>query len=97
MEELEEKNIKANKPTKVCTGCGRELPLSAFNLNNHSKDGHMGICKECRRRHKNAPTDSKGNPLAQFTARQLMDELYVRGYRGELKYTQIHIIKLGEH
>jgi len=69
MEELEEKNIEANKPTKVCTGCGRELPLWAFNLNNHSKDGHMSICKECRRRHKNAPTDSKSNPLAQFTAR----------------------------
>lgn len=96
MEELEEKNIKANKPTKVCTGCGRELPLSAFNLNNHSKDGHMGICKECRRRHKNAPTDSKGNPLAQFTARELMRELKARGYEGILEYTTVQRINISD-
>lgn len=96
--EVVSENGTSDEKKKVCPGCGRELPLSAFNKHPRSADGHMKECKECTRRRLHSSKKSvKGNPLAQFTARQLMDELYVRGYRGELKYTQIHIIKLGEH
>jgi hypothetical protein len=34
--------------TKVCTKCGRGLPLSSFDLMPKSKDGRKGQCKECR-------------------------------------------------
>lgn len=34
--------------TKVCTVCGRELPLSQFSKSKTTKDGHENQCKECR-------------------------------------------------
>lgn len=33
--------------TKICTGCGRDLPLSAFNKTKNSKDGLQSTCREC--------------------------------------------------
>lgn len=33
---------------KVCSKCKRELPLSAFGRLHTSKDGFLGVCKECR-------------------------------------------------
>lgn len=33
--------------TKVCSKCGRELPLTKFSPNKTSKDGHIGRCKDC--------------------------------------------------
>lgn len=33
--------------TKVCSKCGRELPITEFALNKTSKDGHIGRCKDC--------------------------------------------------
>ncbi len=82
---------------KVCKGCGRELPLNQFPIHRRSKDGHTGICHDChRRRYRN--TIGKGdevNPLEKFTARQLGDELYRRGYKGELTYTEVHKFILG--
>ena len=35
---------------KRCTGCGRELPLSAFGKHSITKDGLNHQCKECNRR-----------------------------------------------
>ena len=35
--------------TKVCTKCGRELPLSEFVKQRKSKDGLMYWCKSCTR------------------------------------------------
>lgn len=83
--------VPLSAKTQVCESCGRELPLDDFPRH---RNGHMKVCKECRRRFHPA-TDSKVNPLEKFTARQLMDELYARGYRGELSYTQVHKIILG--
>ena len=34
--------------TKVCMKCGRELPLSEFTKNHHSKDGYYNLCKTCK-------------------------------------------------
>lgn len=33
--------------TKVCTRCGREMPLESFPKSIRSKDGYMSVCKEC--------------------------------------------------
>ena len=33
--------------TKVCSKCGRELPITKFALSKTSKDGHVGKCRDC--------------------------------------------------
>jgi hypothetical protein len=35
--------------TKVCSKCGELKPLSAFNKNKTSNDGHRSQCRECQR------------------------------------------------
>lgn len=79
--------------TKVCTKCGKQLPLSEFSKNNKSRDGLQWRCKSCQSEENRMRTRlSKGgfvNPeLAQFTPRQLIEELRNRGYKGTLTYTQ---------
>ena len=82
---------------KECSRCHRELPESEFYKNISSKDGLQCWCKSCTndydkyvRPFKNKEKMGDGNPaLAEFTPRQLIDELRKRGYTGELKYTQI--------
>lgn len=32
---------------KICRSCHRELPLSAFNKNCETRDGHKSRCREC--------------------------------------------------
>lgn len=34
--------------TKVCTKCGRELPIENFHINKSLKGGHDNTCKECK-------------------------------------------------
>ena len=34
--------------TKVCTKCGRELPIEKFYTNKSLKGGHDNTCKECK-------------------------------------------------
>lgn len=93
MSELEEKKVPL---TKVCKGCGRELPIEKFGKHAISSDGHLSECRECRRRKASTGKDVKGNPLAKFTARELMRELSLRGYEGTLEFTEVHKIKLGD-
>lgn len=82
---------------KVCKGCGRKLPLSSFAKHDKSSDGHMSECKECRRRKSSkALKESKVNPLAKFTARELMRELKARGYEGVLEYTTVQKINISD-
>ena len=40
-------NEEKKTTTKVCKTCGRELPIEQFAANVKSKDGHLGVCKEC--------------------------------------------------
>lgn len=76
--------------TKVCSKCGRELPLTKFSPNKASKDGHIGRCKDCvnayqreqyaRNKGKQAaqviPTTSPLNPkFADNTPRELQQEM----------------------
>lgn len=34
-------------PSKVCKRCGTEKPLSDFNKDRSTRDGHRGTCREC--------------------------------------------------
>ena len=35
--------------TKVCSKCGRELPIESFGKNHTCKDGRCGTCKDCKK------------------------------------------------
>lgn len=39
------------KSTKICSKCGRELPLIEFSKNKKAKDGLCCWCKECQKQH----------------------------------------------
>ena len=39
--------MEESAKTKVCSKCGRELPITEFALNKTSKDGHVGKCRDC--------------------------------------------------
>ncbi len=87
---MENQEIK----TKRCPKCGRELPLSEFYVKNSAADGLQPWCKECQKIASHNRFTSKAhcnhcNPdLAQFTPRQLIEELRHRGYTGEIQYVQ---------
>lgn len=84
---------------KICTECGRTLHISNFRPNRNSKDGYSHKCNECLheiktkamvkyRKNPLMPVSGNSGPLAQFTPRQLMEELHRRGYEGILTYVQ---------
>lgn len=91
-----------NQKTKVCTKCGRELPLDSF-YPGTNKDGRKSWCADCCRKYsinynrskKNA-ADTLNPALAEFTPQQLITELRARGYKGQLEYTEVkkHIIRV---
>lgn len=87
--------------TKKCTICGKTLPLSAFYLNSRSKDGHQACCKECHKQlskksYEASKEKLRTSRLADFTPRELMEELRRRGYEGKLTYTEVHTIELSK-
>lgn len=77
--------------TKVCSKCGRELPITEFALSKTCKYGHIGQCKDCvnkylRERYarkkgkqsplQNNPTAPKLNPkYIGITPRELQQEM----------------------
>ena len=38
-----------DEPTKKCSKCGRELPVSEYHKNKAQKDGLQTYCKECKK------------------------------------------------
>ena len=73
--------------TKRCKSCGQLLPIIAFKADPRSKDGHCHVCNACKAKGK------EGNPkLAEFTSRELMEELRARGYHSTLEYVQKYSI-----
>lgn len=72
--------------TKICKCCGKRLPIEDFET--YGK-GHRNICKICRRKESGASEKFKN-----FTARELIDELIFRGYKGSLKKIIVEDIKL---
>ena len=94
--------------TKKCKCCGRELPLSEFNMSGGGV--LLNTCKECMankqkegRKKKKQERDfeqeianAKKMRLADFTARDLMEELANRGIDGEMSipkttYTKVSL------
>ena len=88
--------------TKKCTGCNRELPLSAFGKASHTPDGLAYRCKGCTNaakreymRRKRGFDEIVPNPaLADFQPVDLINELRARGYSGTLQFTQTKTIKV---
>lgn len=92
---------------KTCRCCGRELPISNFKK---GRWGVVSVCNECDKQHRAENKQSRINRakqkiedvraenrqlcLADFTPRELMEELFRRGYRGKLEYTETHTIDL---
>lgn len=37
--------------SRHCPGCDRDLPLAAFGVNRHRKDGTMRTCRDCTNAH----------------------------------------------
>lgn len=52
---------------KICTKCGKELPLSEFHKNKRNKDGYEYQCKECRNKQMAADNKEKySNRIKQY-------------------------------
>lgn len=82
--------------TKICRICGVEKPITDFPKNKQYKDGYDTRCQCCRNvlqkdnyhARKKTPKGG-GNPaLADFTPRELIEELRARGYKGTLEFTK---------
>ena len=96
--------------TKVCSKCGRELPIESFGKNHTCKDCKNAYIKEWARKNKEKKKARKieeeriefegkykiytCKELAPFTPRELMLELKARGYTGDLLYQEV---KITEH
>ena len=101
--------MEANKTnesvqTKVCKICGRALPLSEFHKCRSGKFGVHSYCKECTKKIKAEKrlmeqkhlTEGCNPKLSEFTPRELIEELQIRGYKGDLYFEEIivHKVKL---
>lgn len=78
--------VEIVKEKKICKCCGRELPLSNFDKRG---GGYRNYCRECLRKE-----NGISERFAQFTSRELIEELRSRGYKGTLKYVKVEEIKL---
>lgn len=82
--------------TKICRVCGEEKPISDFPKYSRSTDGYDTRCKCCVNARQKANYHARkitpkggGNPaLADFTPRELIEELRTRGYKGTLEFTK---------
>lgn len=63
--------------TKVCTRCGRELPLESFGT--HKRCGVKHVCKECEHEARSAAKRKNARPLEKFHKEELIKELKMRG------------------
>ena len=87
-----ETTIEVHPHTKVCAGCGKELPLESFSKNPH---GYTRFCKECmgKKRGKKsatAPSGQEGSkaPLSGYETWELTAELKRRGFTGRLTHLE---------
>jgi len=98
-----EMNTATSAPqTKVCERCGRELPLDQFDRHYATKDKHTKICHECNTAAKKAgfrpkpiqapatahlAEEHKPSCIQEATDAELIAEIAVRGYKGNLSKT----------
>lgn len=92
---------------KKCRCCGRELPMSNFKK---GRWGYVSVCNDCDKQHRaenrqaridkakqkveDVRAENRQLCLKEFTARELMEELARRGYRGKLLFTQVQEIDI---
>ena len=91
-----------------CKNCGRELDESNFKLTRWGE--YSTVCKECvtkkmretktrmenekREAYIRANNEKRTLRLADFSPRELMEELARRGYTGKLTVTEVHEIDI---
>ena len=81
-------SIMENK-AKKCIECGKTLTLDHFRRTPLSPDGYAKACKLCANSKRTHGKNDDRNPaLINFKARELIDELRARGYRGTLRITK---------
>ena len=74
---------------KKCIKCGKTLTLDYFRRTPLSPDGYAKMCKLCANSKRMQGKNEERNPaLLNFKARELIDELRARGYRGTLRITK---------
>jgi len=94
--------------TKVCRECGMEHPITMFKLTQGGR--RSSVCTPCvtrklketyrkkrEARHltaEEALEKARRQRIEEFTARELMEELARRGYKGKLEYTETHVIDI---
>lgn len=94
--------------TQICKKCGKELELNMFKLTRWGE--WSKVCNNCVTearlqtiaRRKEAQKDAQEKQmdesrklrLADFSPRELMQELARRGYEGTLRFTEIHEINI---
>ena len=71
---------------KTCKCCGKELPITMFNKRG---TGHRNICIVCER-----SDSSASEKFKQFTSRELMEELRIRGFKGTFKRMTVEEITI---
>ena len=79
--------------TKIFRICGVEKPITDFAQNHQYKDGWDTRCKCCKNKGArlgyHARKENPKNPaLADFTPRELIEELRARGFKGTLEFTK---------
>ena len=74
---------------KKCIECGKTLTLDHFRRTPLSPDGYAKTCKLCAGSKRTHGKNGERNPaLMNFQARELIEELRARGYRGTLSITK---------
>lgn len=88
--------------TKVCSKCGRELPITEFALNKNCKDGHLGQCKDCVNkylRERYARTKGKQSPLQNNPTAPKLNPKYIgltsRELQQEMRELKLELIVRG--
>ena len=78
--------------TKKCAKCHKDLPVTAYWKDKRNKDGLNCYCKECMKTFSaKARTIAKiekpdrSRPLKNIPLEEIVVELRLRGYEGELK------------
>lgn len=83
--------------SKVCSKCHELKPLTEFHKMKGSPDGYQYMCIKCKKEENNkrklrakehTNTSENNKELSKFTSGQLIKELKIRGYKGELTIEQ---------
>lgn len=86
--------IDIEKVTRICTKCGRELPLSAFNKCCTGKYGRRAMCRECEHKVQNTPEARKRRRERELERRKDPDYVKMRNAKDrERRHTDKDSIK----